>query len=301
MLSVKRVGLSRHMVSASHYVTWQLGKRCSKAIPLVYVVGYPKSGTTWACQIVASYLQLPFPKLSLLPVGFPAVVHGHELVDNKYPYCVYVMRDGRDVMASLYYHIQRVVLKGVRRWLPKNQLSIYLEGTDQEAVRRNFPRFLETQIPRTLGCHHSWAEHVTSFTELEHPHLACLKYEDLLTDGAHVLAREMAKLDGKPPNVDRAAFIMEDFSFSRSSGRQPSKEDKSSFLRKGIAGDWKNHFTREAAEIFDHYCGDALIATGYEPDRSWMEGLPSLQSVTYGAPQKLDSHESHDTPQRRVG
>lgn len=64
--------------AASHHVTWFLGTRFTKAIPLVFVVGYPKSGTTWACQLVADYMQLPFPRYSLLPIGCPAVVHGHE-------------------------------------------------------------------------------------------------------------------------------------------------------------------------------------------------------------------------------
>ena len=85
----------------------------------------------------------------------------------------------------------------------------------------------------------------------------------------------MSKLDGKEPSIERAKFIVEDYSFAKTSGRKPNTEDKSSFLRKGIAGDWKNHFTREAAEVFDRYCGDALIAAGYEPDRTWIERLPA--------------------------
>lgn len=80
---------------------------------------------------------------------------------------------------------------------------------------------------------------------------------------------------------------MEDFSFAKQAGRKPSKEDKSSFLRKGTTGDWRNYFTPEAAEVFDHYCGDALIAAGYEPDRSWMEGLSSSSAITQETPQPV--------------
>ena len=47
-----------------------------------------------------------------------------------------------------------------------------------------------------------------------------------------------------------------------------------------FAGDWRNHLTREAAEIFDHYCGDMLVAAGYEPDRSWVEGCEPSGGVT---------------------
>ncbi len=35
-----------------------------------------------------------------------------------------------------------------------------------------------------------------------------------------------------------------------------------------------NHFTREAAEIFDHYCGEMLITAGYERDHAWVGTCP---------------------------
>lgn len=284
MYSVDRRGMARHMMTASHFITWSLGKRFKKAVPLVYVVGYPKSGTTWACQLAAGYLQLPFPRFAMLPVGFPAVVHGHELVHKEYQSCVYVMRDGRDVMTSLYYHLQRVLLRGGYRRLPKNQRSIFLDAKDLESVRENFPRFLESQISRTIGCRHTWAKHVMSFCDSDHPRLACLKYECLLSDGASTLAHEMAKLNGKEPETSRAQFVLDDYSFARRSGRNPNEEDTTKFMRKGIAGDWKNHFTLEAAQIFDHYCGDALIATGYEPDRTWLDRLGASSEVSHKSP-----------------
>ncbi len=41
----------RRLRQISHHLTWFLGTRFPKAIPLVFVVGYPKSGTTWACRL----------------------------------------------------------------------------------------------------------------------------------------------------------------------------------------------------------------------------------------------------------
>lgn len=291
MFSVNRSFLTRRITAASHFVTWQLGRRCSKSVPLVYVVGYPKSGTTWACQIAASYLQLPFPRYSVLPVTFPAVVHGHELLDPRFPHSIYVMRDGRDVMTSLYYHLQRALRSGARRRIPKAEHSIYAEGIDQESVRRNFPRFLETQIKHTFGCRRSWAEHISSYLDHKHPRLPCLKYEELLLDGASALAREMAKLDGNEPNIERAEFIMADHSFARRAGRKPNQEDKTSFLRKGVIGDWRNYFNRESAEIFNHHCGDALIAAGYAPNRCWADNLGSPSAATPTQPSMRRSRE----------
>jgi len=42
-------------------------------------------------------------------------------------------------------------------------------------------------------------------------------------------------------------------------------------LRKGISGDWKNKFSREAKQIFNEYAGKELIQLGYEVDDSWIE------------------------------
>lgn len=274
MLSVSPGGITRRFMALSHLVTCQLGARAPKKFPFIFVLGFPKSGTTWACQLVASYHQLPFPRFSLLPVTFPAVVHGHEAVDKKYPYCVYVMRDGRDAMTSLYYHIQRAIVQGRKVGIPRKYHSIFLTGDDYASVRRNFPKFLELQIRRPLGSHHSWSEHVLSALDCSHPRLAMLRYEDLLNRDSHVFASQMSILNDKQPQFERAQFIIDDFSFSRLSGRKQESEDKSKFLRKGIAGDWKNHFTREAAEVFNHHCGTALFAAGYESDPNWVEAIP---------------------------
>ena len=62
---------------------------------------------------------------------------------------------------------------------------------------------------------------------------------------------------------------IERFNFKRQSGRKKGSESSDEFLRKGIVGDWKNHFTRESAEVFNFYAGDALIKAGYEKDKKW--------------------------------
>ena len=54
--------------------------------------------------------------------------------------------------------------------------------------------------------------------------------------------------------------------------RNPGEEAKS-FIRKGIAGDWKNKFSPEACEMFNKYAGGALIKVGYEKDDSWVKNV----------------------------
>lgn len=70
--------------------------------------------------------------------------------------------------------------------------------------------------------------------------------------------------------VETAAKIVEEFSFVRQSGRKPGEIKINSFLRKGVVGDWQNHFSQEACEVFNYFAGNELITLGYENDTTWV-------------------------------
>ncbi len=52
-------------------------------------------------------------------------------------------------------------------------------------------------------------------------------------------------------------------------GRLPGQEDLNSHERKGVSGDWRNHFTPRVTEAFKDRYADLLIATGYEHNHDW--------------------------------
>ena len=256
--------------TTSHHLTWFPGTRFPDAIPLVFVTGYPKSGTTWACQMVADYLRLPFPRFTLLPVGCPAAVQGHQRVWKRYRKGVYVLRDGRDVLVSQYFFHARLIPEGDHPHLPAHLRRIYPGLVNKKNLRDNFAPFLERQMRAPSSARANWADHVRSYFEVRNPNVVLLRYEDLLRDGEKTLAEAMARLTGEEPDFQRSGDAIRKYSFRTLTGRSPGQEDRSSFLRKGQAGDWVNHFTREAAEIFDHSCGEMLIAAGYETDHAWV-------------------------------
>ena len=57
----------------------------------------------------------------------------------------------------------------------------------------------------------------------------------------------------------------------RQTGREPGQSDNNEHVRKGVVGDWRTHFSREAAEVFNELGGEALVHLGYEADTGWVD------------------------------
>ena len=47
------------------------------------------------------------------------------------------------------------------------------------------------------------------------------------------------------------------------------KQKQGGFFRKGVSGDWANHFTSQNRKDFSRITGNTLIRFGYEQDSSW--------------------------------
>lgn len=264
------VGTStRHAIkldAAKRLALWHLfsGRR-----PFYLVSEYPKCGGTWVSQMLASYLQVPFPRnerVSLLRQP-PSLLHGHHLFNRRFRNVVYVLRDGRDALVSAYYQF----LHGNESWAV-DLLRAKLRFSDYDDVRRNLPAFIEYMFTTYARghFHFSWSEYVDSV--LDHP-VNLVRYEDLLEDPVTAMAEVIRRLCDGDPDMDVLSRICDQYSFERQANRKPGDEDTGSFLRKGIAGDWRNKFNREACEVFDQFTGNALIKAGYESDRSWVERI----------------------------
>lgn len=261
------------MIAVSHYVSYGLASKLPDVFPILFVTGYPKSGTVWVCQVVSDYLGLPFANQSLLPVGMHCVMHGHQRIWPEGPPAVYVTRDGRDTMVSMYFYMLRALPNpdaGFRE-LPGHIRPYFQDMHDLKDIRGNMPTFIERQMARPLGSKANWHDHVRTSLDSEREDVPFVKYEDMLADGPGTLAKAMRTLTGDEPDMDRCRQSIDKFAFKKQTGRASGSEDKQSFLRKGQAGDWRNHFSKESAEVFDQHAGDTLIALGYENDRGWIQ------------------------------
>lgn len=228
-------------------------------LPLYVVNEFPKSGGTWISQMLADAIGVPFPRHRMLPFQ-SCVVHGHYYRNFAGgPTTLVVWRDGRDVMVSFYYQcyfsrdpISRPIVLYMRQALP---------FPDYDDIQANLPVFIERSMTNQIWPKFSWADFVRQWRD--RPVTTYVRYEDLRHAPVEELQRLVSALTGRALPANRAQQIVERYSFERQARRPAGTVDNASFHRKGIVGDWRNHFTQEAEEIFLHHAGAQLRLLGY--------------------------------------
>ncbi len=248
---------------------------------VLFVAGLPKSGTSWLKKMLLSnpgFVEVLHPGAGfheqalggshdydmpedLFELYDEALVvtrmHVHGSRQNiealrrggvKY---VVLVRDLRDVAISHYHYVRQTP------WHPEHVLYENLD------LRDGLTKFAE----RTLLGFAAW---MRSWRDNGDPEMALtISYERMLEDGPGVMT-EVARhfgLDDRPETIHR---IIEENSFKKmSGGRRPGEENNKAFARKGVAGDWVNHFTPEIADLYKHLIGEFLIEFGYEKDLDW--------------------------------
>lgn len=254
VLEVKLDGLARLLMCQT----------LSGILPLYIVTEYPKSGGSWVSQMLADYLQIPFPR-NQFPRFQSSVMQGHYLYSPMMRNVVVVLRDGRDIMVSSYYHSLFKNERENHRLVTITRSEVQF-NTDED-IRVNLPSFIEYKFNSKKHPRFTWPEFVDSWLGKK---VIYVKYEDLLQDTNTTLRHLLYDLMGEEPDPERVKTIVNKYSFKNQSGRRSGEENTSSFLRKGIAGDWKNNFTLEAKQVFNHYAGETLVKLGYEIDDSWV-------------------------------
>ena len=226
-------------------------------IPNKIVVNeYPKCGGTWLAQLIAEVLKIDFPRNKAPNLFNMHLLHEHRLNVPTRLKPVHIVRDGRDVMISAYYHYLFVNDRNVPFFVEANRK--FLAFSDYEDIRANLPKFIEFLFEhhaQRLGGF-SWADFVMARVS---DGSFVVKYEDLKQNTSETLARCLDYLDRSVPqaNLDRAVAK---FDFNKQKAQ--SSEGKG-FLRSGRVGEWKDVFSHEATTVFDRYGAAALTALNY--------------------------------------
>ena len=235
-------------------------------LPVYLVNEYPKSGGTWLAQMVSDYLGLPFYR-NRLPRLVPQILHGHYRYHPFLKNVVNVIRDGRDVMVSYYYHCLFIQENG-NNWPEVQQSRKALMIADPDDIYHNLPTFIEYTFEKKQHPRFSWVEFCGDWIDKLLP---IIRYEDMLNDTSNELKSTLINFGTSKIDSNRLENTIGKYQFERQSGRPSGTENITSFLRKGIAGDWRNKFSSKACEVFNEYGGSMLIRLGYESDDNWVK------------------------------
>ncbi len=241
------------------YVLWQYGS----SLPNIYISEFPKSGGTWLSQMISAISGLPFPRNTYI-TSRANIVHSHLQPQRQMQKSIVIIRDGRDVMVSAYHHF--IIPNNHCPKFEQTNWRQWLQADDITNVRKNLSKFIEIFHNRyTVGGKKvTWSKHVSDSCPKA---TTFITYEALRTDPVLVLQKVISclKLDEQ---VD-LQHIVDKFSFDN----QKKHSEETSFLRKGIVGDWKNYFNAESAKRFDTYAGETLYKYGYIDNQKWYEHL----------------------------
>jgi hypothetical protein len=199
-----------------------------------------------------------------------AVLHNHWAFSPKLRRVFYLYRDGRDIMVSYYFFRMKRMLSGAATSDRVVYTRLFGNGFDPDDVVSNLPKFIDHEFRSPRDARTTWVKHIDEWYQPEkRPYIAYLSYESLLQNCAAELQKAVEIVTERQIDQETISMTVDKYSMSRQTGRNPGDEDRKSFVRKGIAGDWMNYFTREAAEVFASHASPTLVRLGYEQSESW--------------------------------
>ncbi|HXF36432.1 MAG TPA: sulfotransferase domain-containing protein, partial [Actinomycetota bacterium] len=194
----------------------------------------------------------PFPRRTIVsPLYIDA--EGFEAIPKPGPWrAFFVARDPRDVVVSWYFSALRSHPTRSNPSLQRTRERLAAMSAEEGLVFA-IRRLSEGGLFAALR---DWWD--------RRPEGALLvRYEDLIgPEAARAWDRVLDHCDVALGPGERRE-LLERYSFRRLSGRRPGEEDPDSKLRKGVAGDWRNHFTPAVLRAFGETAGDLAAHLGY--------------------------------------
>jgi len=161
---------------------------------------------------------------------------------------VHLVRDPRDVIVSGFVHQANIRMNSGHA-----QAGHYRDCLKQQIVDNDI---LDAALDIWLDCASAASKGLDRFD-----HAMMLRYEDLLADPRAHSARLLNFIGAEAADADRC---VERASFrALSGGRDEGEEDRASFFRKGVAGDWVNWLSADQTARIVDQASSLMIEFGY--------------------------------------
>jgi hypothetical protein len=244
-----------------------------------FLVSYPRSGNTWTRFLIANLLhpdesisfvnieeKIPDPlsvtRRQLARVPRPRLIKSHEYFDPRYKKVIYIVRDPRDVVISLYYF-----------QLKKGFIS------DGYPMDRYVARFVTGDV----DIYGAWDENIASWlaTRGESKGFLLLKYEDMSSRPEEELSRiaSFLGIDRSREQLQRAIQLssvdrMRQLEKAEADEYKPLRATRRDipFVRTAISGGWRGNLSANQVSQIETAWGPLMKRLGYSMAASVMDG-----------------------------
>ena len=207
---------------------------------------------------------------------------------------VYIYRDFRDVLISAFFYQHKKidesdVCNGAVK-SSKNSFQTFKKYVvecitgEPKKILLEFTESLSKCWSDDIG---SWSNHINTWLNFSENNegldIVFISYESLLNNTLESLKKIICGLQLEMPSDDhlKKAINRQSFQTQKKHFESFSNDDlipfgndfNIKFLRKGVAGDWMNFFTKEMGGIVDEYNGEMLRKLGYITNPNWYKRL----------------------------
>ena len=254
----------------------------------IIVIGYPKSGCTWATRLVAELVGCPVAgfwkseKKEIAVEGedrvsdFRCYKSHHQLAElgispnDADTFLLYVLRDPRDIAISAanYFQVDRypslaAFFRRVRRGEKFYRHTLY-----PLLVRQDYrlERMTEAVLHGSGAVHNwvrvSWRDHWQPYAAAGIP---IVRYEDLLARPEEECARILERFGiTRTPNEIATAVANQSFARKKEALVEAGETGRAKFLRVGKSGQWREKLPAQLQARFARELGSELARWGYE-------------------------------------
>jgi hypothetical protein len=244
---------------------------------LLFIAGLPKSGTTWLAQLLEElhpykpafiydpddcnldhnicndiFAHLPSNMYYVMKLHTHYSPANMKVLDQFEIKPVVMYRDLRDQCVSRYFH----VLNDVKH----RHHDQYNSTPKDQAMSHNIDLTIEYYLP--------WVDNWRSIISEQPNRFYEVKYETLRANPVTTLSGVL-DFFGITLSQDKVESIVQTVASRTKFDIKENLSTRAGTARKGIIGDWRNHFNEDHVKLFKEKCGQHLINLGYEKDLNW--------------------------------